>query len=485
MAGLTSTGFTIKRLQEVIADLKTAAQSEFSSLVDPEDIVNVSDTSVLGRWIKTISPAITDLWEVSQSLYSSFDINQASGVTLENLCILGGVTRLTATPTQVLEVMKGVYGTTIVTGSNVKSNVTGLVYTTSEDVTLDTINAVGVQYETTSVAIDSVYSFSYQIDGVNLTPITVSYTSTHTADLASIISGLVSEINTNYSDDLLAVADSSNVIITLVNLNYLCTFTELTLLNPVKGYKSTLMSATTSGKFPEDANGVTSIQSPVSGWESAYNPFAGTTGTNDETDSELRNRYLLAKFQDSNNTYESIYAAILKLNGVSQVVIYENETDIDFSSPPVPAHSFYPIVLGGNSKAIAQAIWDNKPAGILSCGTVTNTIYDSQGVGHDVSFDRPEAVPIYITITIVKTDGWQDSNTENIRNDLITYFNTLKIGDDVIYSRLYTPINGYSGYYVNSLYIDITASPASTSNITIPYNKLANISSSNIIISAI
>lgn len=485
MAGLTSTGFTIKRLQEVIADLKTAAQSEFSSLVDPEDIVNVSDTSVLGRWIKTISPAITDLWEVSQSLYSSFDINQASGVSLENLCILGGVTRLTATPTQVLEVMKGVYGTTIVTGSNVKSNVTGLVYTTSEDVTLDTVNAVGVQYETTSVAIDSDYSFSYQIDGINLTPITITYTSAHTTNLANIVNGIVSEINTNYSDDLVATNVSNNVVITLVNLNYLCTFTELTLLSPIKGHKSTLMSATTTGNITEGANAATSIQSPVSGWEIAYNPFAGITGTNDETDSELRNRYLLAKFQDSNNTYESIYAAILKVSGVTQVVIYENETDNDYTSPNVPAHSFYPIVLGGSSKAIAQAIWDNKPAGILSYGNITNTIYDSQGIGHDVSFDRPEAVPIYITIIIAKTDGWQDSNTENIRTDLVNYFNTLQVGEDVIYSRLYTPINGYDGYYVNNLYIGTTASPSGTTNVAISYYKLANLSASNIIISAI
>ena len=47
------------------------------------------------------------------------------------------------------------------------------------------------------------------------------------------------------------------------------------------------------------------------------------------------------------NTYESIYSAILSLDGVQQVVIYENETDTDFVSPPVPKKSFYPIILGG------------------------------------------------------------------------------------------------------------------------------------------
>ena len=42
---------------------------------------------------------------------------------------------------------------------------------------------------------------------------------------------------------------------------------------------------------------------------------AAVEGTNVETDSELRTRYALAKFQDSVNTYEAIYAAVLKIDG--------------------------------------------------------------------------------------------------------------------------------------------------------------------------
>lgn len=483
MAGLTSTGFSIKRLQEVIVDLQTAAQTEFSSLVSPGDIVNVSDTTVLGRWIKTLAPAITDLWEASQQVYSSFDINEATGVALENLTILGGVSRLTATATQALLVMSGVYGTSITSGSNVKSNVTGQVFSTPSTIILDENLAVGVQYEIDPVANNTTYSFTYKVDGFHTSPITVSYTSSTSASASSIVNGLVSEITNNHATYLTASNVSDKLSVVVSNLNYVADFGTPTNLSYTKAKKSILSSATVVGAIAADANTINNIQSPIVGWESAYNPFAGLIGTEDETDDELRNRYLVAKFQDSSTTYESLYSAILKVSGVKQVVIYENETDTAWTSPPVPAHSFYPIVLGGNSQSIAQAIWDNKPAGILSYGTVDKTVTDSQGVEHTVSFDRPTEVPIYVLLVLVKTEGWQDSNITNIKLAIVDHINNYKIGDDVIYSRLYTPANSYSGYYIDSLTIGLSSAPTGTSNISLDFNELANISTSNIIIS--
>lgn len=484
MAGLTTTGFSIKRLQEVIADLQVAAQTEFSSLAQPGDIVNVSDTSMLGRWIKTLAPAITDLWEVSQQVYSSFDINQATGTALENLTILGGVTRLTATATQALLVLSGDYGTSIPLGSNVKNNITGAVFSTQEIATLDENLAVGLEYEPDPVADSTVYSFTYKVDGFHTSPITVSFTSLTSASASDIVNGLVTEITNSHATYLSATNVDNKLSVVVSNLNYVADFGTPTNLTITKAKKSTLTSSTEVGAVAADANTITNIQSPVIGWESAYNPFSAITGTEDETDAELRNRYLVAKFQDSSTTYEALYSAILKVSGVQQVVIYENDSDTAWTTPPVPAHSFYPIVLGGNSQSIAQAIWDNKPAGILSYGSVDKTVTDSQGVTHTVSFDRPSEVPIYVLIVLVKTEGWQDSNIANIKAAIVEHINQYKIGDDVIYSRLYTPANSYSGYYIDSLHLGTTAAPTGTSNIALNFNELANTSTSNIIISA-
>jgi len=49
----------------------------------------------------------------------------------------------------------------------------------------------------------------------------------------------------------------------------------------------------------------------------------------------------------------------------------------------------------------------------------------------------------------------------------------LLIGEDLIYSRLYTPINSIAGHYVNSLTVGTSPSPVGTSNVAVGFNQKA------------
>ena len=49
MAGLSSTGFSVKRLNEIIASLKASAVTKFSPSLGVGDVLDTSDNSVLGR----------------------------------------------------------------------------------------------------------------------------------------------------------------------------------------------------------------------------------------------------------------------------------------------------------------------------------------------------------------------------------------------------------------------------------------------------
>jgi len=290
-------------------------------------------------------------------------------------------------------------------------------------------------------------------------------------------------VNASHSTYIEATLVGADLLVQVTNQDYACDFvaTQFT-INKAK--KQTLATCTETGVNLQDANTVETIQSPLVGWDTVTNPFAAIAGKVVETDAELRLRFLQAKFQDGSNTYEAIYASVLKLDGVKQIVIYENETDTDFVSPPVPAHSFYPIVLGGISSEIAKAIWDNKPAGILSYGTVTTGVADSQGILHDISFDRPTDLPIYISLTVSVDSTFPTDGEDLIRTALVDYLSTLGIGEDVLYSRLYTPINGATGgFYVSGMTIGTSASPVGTSNISVDYNEIVNISASNILVS--
>ena len=352
-----------------------------------------------------------------------------------------------------------------------------------EAVVLNGTGATAIQITPTVVADSTVYSFTYKVLGSNLNPVTVTYTSGVSATTSSIVNGLMGVVNASHSAYIEATLVGADLLVQVTNQDYACDFvaTQFT-INKAK--KQTLATCTETGVNLQDANTIETIQSPLVGWDTVTNPFAAIVGKVVETDAELRLRFLQAKFQDGSNTYEAIYAAILKLDGVKQVVIYENETDTAFVSPPVPAHSFYPIVLGGITTEIAQAIWNNKPAGILSYGTVTTGVADSQGILHDISFDRPTDLPIYISLSITVDSTFPTDGEDLIKASLVEYLGTLGIGEDVLYSRLYTPINSATeGFYVNSMTIGTSAAPVGTSNISVDYNKIVNISASNILVS--
>ena len=199
MAGLSTTGFSVKRLTDIISSLKASANTEFSGFLTGGDVLDTTDNSVLGRWIKIIAEPLAELWETSQQVYSSFYINQATGVSLEGLCALGGVIRNTATASQALLVSYGTYGVTIPDGSYVRSANTNKVFEFQEAIVLNETGATAIQITPTTVADSTVYSFTYKVLGSNLNPVTVTYTSGVSATTSSIVNGLMGVVNASHS----------------------------------------------------------------------------------------------------------------------------------------------------------------------------------------------------------------------------------------------------------------------------------------------
>ena len=218
------------------------------------------------------------------------------------------------------------------------------------------------------------------------------------------------------------------------------------------------------------------------GWDSVNNPVAATPGEDRETDEQLRLRFRNGKFDRATNTLDAIYSALINLDNVSEVTIYENDTSV-VDGNGVPAHSFLPIVSGGLSTDIANAIWNNKPIGILSYGNTTVSISDVQGFPHDISFSRPDPVVVYISMDITTDVNFPPNGNDAIKSALIEYFQAnFGTGDDVIYSRLYTPINSIVGHEVVSLTIGTSPAPVGTSNIVIAFDEIASLNTTNIII---
>lgn len=478
MAGLTDAGFVIKRLADILADDRALAVRLFQDLVQPGDIVDTSDSSALGRLISLQAPSQADLWEAAQEIYAAFDPNSATGIALDNLVQYAGITRREQTFTTASILVSGDTNTLITAGSTISSSTTGSQFTVNVPIALVPTSASGITVSVTTVANNTVYSISYSN---NTSTNTISFTSDATATLAEILNGLLAVINSAHPS-LVASIVNNRLVIDREDIFQTVSFTTSANLGILKVRAIGEVVATDSGPKDQQVNTIDTISTPILGWDSVTNPVMATSGQDRETDEELRLRFRNAKYDRATNSLDSIYSALVNVTGVTEVIIYENDTSVPDENG-IPGHSFLPIVVGGLSTDIANAIWDNKPVGILSYGNTSVSINDIQGFPHVISFSRPNPVVIYITMDITTDNDFPANGEDAIRTALIEYFNAeFGTGDDVVYSRLYTPINSVPGHQVDSLYVGTSPNPTGTSNITIPFDSVASLNSLNIVI---
>lgn len=479
MAGLTPEGLSIKTLNEVISDLGTTAQQVFADVTQEGEVVNVEENSTLGRIIGVAAPSSSDIWEAIQEVYDAFNPNSATGISLDNLVALGGVSRLSESATRANVIVTGNTNITLPAGSKVSSSTTGKMYSLPLLAGLSANNATGVGVSIVTLADSTLYTVGYR-ESLDLSPTLISVTSGIGATMLSLYAQFEAEIALNHPQ-LKAYQKNDRLFIESVDQYQLFSFTSSVNLGIVKVVKPVLVVGDEVGPFEQPVNTIDTIATPVFGWDEVYNPVPATVGNYLETDEELRQRFRNTKFEKATNVIESLYSSILNLNGIEDLKIYENDTNV-VDSNGVNGHSFLTIVEGGLGTEIAQAIWDNKPIGILSQGNTTVTVFDTQGLPHDVSFSRPTKVNTYVSLNITKDSNFPQDGEDKIKSAIIAYIDSLKIGDDVIYSRLYTPINSVPGFQVNSLFLGGTPSPVSTSNLVINFDQICNINTSFITI---
>lgn len=474
--GVTEQGFVLKRLPEILTDDRQQAVSVMQDLVEPGDTVDVSDSSALGRLISLKAPSVASLWEALQQTYSAFDPNSATGIALDNLAAIAGISpREEQTFSTVPLAVYGDNNTLIPIGSVVRSDSNNR-FTLVAPAALSNTLTFGITVVINSVSNSTVYSISYTN---NSTTSTITYTSDSNATEVEILSGLKLTIDSAHPT-LTASVEGSSLKIEKLDKFQSLGFSSSSNISITKAGVITQGVSEVPGPISQEANTINTIVTPVLGWDSVTNPVAATPGKIRETDAEFRKRFRVSKFDRGTNSTDAIYSALVGVDNVKEVVVYENDTD-EVDSNGLPPHSFEPIVLGGNAIDIANAIWNNKPAGIESVGNTSGTIVDAQGFTKIVKYQTPSPVVIYISMNLTTNENFPANGIDQIKNQLTSYFSeNFGIGDMVVYSRLYTPINTVSGHQVNSLTIGTSPSPSATSNIPIAFDKIASLSDINI-----
>ena len=354
MAGLTSEGLTIKTLADVISDYNANAAIEFADQLAPGDIVDTGPNSALGRIIGVVSPPLADVWEAIQQVNDSFSPNAAKGIALDNLIALSGITRLSAAPTRAQVVLEGSLNTVVSSPQGaVSSSVTQRTFSIANPVILNMTGASGVGFVVSTPVAGDTYNFSYTVDNVNY--VTTSIVAA-TSDASAILEQLRVAINAALSGTFTTYYKVGRLFVDRIDPFQIATFELSNNLRAEKVKKPGIVVDNANGAFAAPALTIDTISVPILGWDSVLNPNAAVLGRLQETDEELRERFRNSKFIQSTNILEALIDALTNVTGVTDVKVYENDTELT-NEIGVPLKSFMPIVLGGLPTDIANAIW--------------------------------------------------------------------------------------------------------------------------------
>jgi uncharacterized phage protein gp47/JayE len=238
------------------------------------------------------------------------------------------------------------------------------------------------------------------------------------------------------------------------------------------------------GPFTAAAGTVTISLSPSYGLDSVTNDNPATPGQYQESDSQLRARRAISTAANGQGQTDALRGALGQVAGVTSARVYENYTSaVDANGQP--ANSIYCIVQGGTDQQVADTIWFKRPSGIPLVGSTVVQVIDTAGFPQNIRFDRPIALPVYITLNVKKRTGFPSNGDQIIKDALAAWgLANLMVGDDVIQSELYAPamaaVNNTGS--ILSLYIGTSAGPTSTADIAVVYNKLANFDQSRIVV---
>ncbi len=470
---LTEQGFERPRL----AEIKTDYDQRFVDALGP---VNTNADAVVGQIIGIFSAALDDAYEALQATYDSMYPFSAEGTSLDGAVAFVGLERLAAAPTTVVSMCYGTEGTLIATGALARS-IDNRQYVTTADTVISRSSSGDVEIEANTVT-----NFeNYQVIANGVSAV---YTADDNTSADEIAIGLAALFD---PEDFLATASNGVLRLRAADQYSDFTLTVDSKLTITKLGTPVVFTALELGAFPLPANSLTGIDSSIVGWDEINNLVAGATGRFTESDEELRERHSNSVRVTGAATVQAMRSRILaEVDSVTYCSIYENRTN-DIDANGLPAHSFEAVINGGLDQAVADKLFQVKPAGIETYGNTAIQVIDENGDVQICNFSRPTTKVAWIRVSVNSLNTEEVLPTEiiqAIKDAVISYGNTIGIGEDIITQRFYGPIySATSG--IGSLTVEaaltslITDVPTySTSNVPVARAELASFEEARVLV---
>ena len=450
MAGLDSTGFTIKRQEESVSEQQASELQKMSSEL------TFGDDTVISQFNEIIALEVAKLWELGESINSNFNKNSAEAKNLDDLGDLIGVLRQTRSKSAGIIEFIGADGTVIFKDYAVKSSVTANKVLAKEETKVSSKLCKEVTYSVGQVLDTTDYDLS-------INNIIYSYTSDASATANEIVAGIKALIDADTNITWSATLDGDNLVVATTDELEISVSSE-TYLSVVTVTKNVIFQAEDFGAFIFPADTLTVQLATISGITSVNNPDDFVVGRLDEEDEEYRKRFSVSNSLRGKATLPSIRSAVSDVAGVSNVIVLENTTAAVDANGLDP-HSFEVIVQGGEDEDVAISIWNTKPSSIGSFGASSLNIDDSIGTQRTVFFTRPTVInmAVQVTYAVYSEEVFPDNGKVLISDIVLAAVNALVVGVDVIPQRLIGPIYaGVAGIQDLTVEIQTLASPGDT-----------------------
>ena len=247
---------------------------------------------------------------------------------------------------------------------------------------------------------------------------------------------------------------------------------------PAEGEITVTATAREIGDIRAAAAEINKIATPCRGWQSVENPLAATPGAAVETDAALRARQRVSTALPSRTVFEGTLGAVANVTGVTRWRGYENDTN-EHDANGIPPHSICVVAEGGDNAAVAEAIALKKTPGCGTFGDVEVMTRDSKGLPNPIRFFRPRLVRVHVRVGIRPLAGWLATTGAAIKANLAAHINGLRIGDDILVSKLLTPINaadagGERTFDVTAVELAVDGGDFAQANVPIAFNAAAS-----------
>lgn len=429
--GITDAGIVVPRTADFRDRIRAQFRAELRIAGQPlPDDYDFDSDMLIGKLIDLTAAELGLAAGAVQAVWDAVDPANAYGALLDNQGVLSNVPRQGEKFSRVTLAATGDIGTSLPAGKVVRGGGDDgqATWITREDGTIKQTSiltgAISVSFSDLGGTGQIVRSSgSWHGDGVAVgTVLNVGGTSNNDG-LYEVLS--VTEDTVEVDDDgLVSESVPANISI---NVAYI------------------LADAEEAGAVSALPGAVTTITTPVDGWDAVTNTTAPLLGRKKEEDDDYRTRRLTSLQIPGSAAALAVSSALKELEFLTAVVVLENDEPVPKSlgGITVKANSLRPIVwpntlTDAQKIQIVETIYPEVVGGIRVDATdVTATVTKADGFPKTIGFDFATIVTVNVVSTITLETGAVESQVEaEVKEQVQAYFDTLQVGEDVLEIRL-------------------------------------------------